>query len=40
MEIGRREYTGEIVIRVDPRYYRPTDVEELLGDATKAREML
>ena len=39
-EIGRREDTGEIVIRVDPRYYRPTEVEELLGDATKAREIL
>ena len=39
-EIGKREDTGEIVIRIDPRYYRPTEVEELLGDATKAREML
>jgi GDPmannose 4,6-dehydratase len=27
---------GDIVIRVDPRYYRPTEVETLLGDPTKA----
>ena len=35
-----RADTGEIVIRIDPRYYRPTEVQELLGDATKAKEML
>ena len=28
------------IVRVDPRYYRPTEVETLLGDATKAREKL
>ena len=28
------------VIRIDPRYFRPTEVEILLGDATKAREKL
>ena len=39
-EIGRRADTGEIVIRIDPRYYRPTEVKELLGDATKAKEIL
>ena len=27
-------------MRVDPRYYRPTEVETLLGDPTKAREKL
>lgn len=31
---------GDIVVRVDPRYYRPTEVETLLGDATKAAEKL
>jgi GDPmannose 4,6-dehydratase len=31
---------GQIVVRVDPRYFRPTEVETLLGDATKAREKL
>ena len=39
-EIGRRADTGEIVIRVDKRYYRPTEVDELLGDSSKAREEL
>ena len=35
-EIGKRSDTGEIVVRVDPVYFRPTEVEELKGDATKA----
>ena len=39
-EIGKRADTGEIVIRIDPRYFRPTEVETLLGDPTKARERL
>ena len=28
---------GRIIVAVDPRYYRPTEVETLLGDASKAR---
>ena len=39
-EIGKREDTGDIVIKIDPRYYRPTEVEQLLGDASKAKEKL
>ena len=31
---------GRVVVRVDPRYFRPTEVETLLGDASKAREKL
>ncbi|MFW2477371.1 MAG: GDP-mannose 4,6-dehydratase, partial [Sediminibacterium sp.] len=31
---------GQIVVRVDPRYYRPTEVDLLIGDATKAKEKL
>ncbi|MEE4276016.1 MAG: GDP-mannose 4,6-dehydratase [Thermoleophilia bacterium] len=31
---------GAVVVRVDPRYFRPTEVASLLGDATKAREAL
>ena len=31
---------GQIIVRVDPRYYRPTEVETLLGDAGKARKKL
>ena len=34
-EIGRRADTNEIVIRVDPRYFRPTEVDELRGDSKK-----
>ena len=32
--------TGKTVVRVDPRYFRPAEVESLLGDATKARTRL
>ncbi len=39
-EIGRRADTFEIVIRIDKRYFRPTEVNELKGDASKAREKL
>lgn len=31
---------GDVIVQVDPRYYRPTEVETLLGDPTKAREKL
>jgi GDPmannose 4,6-dehydratase len=31
---------GQVVVRVDPRYFRPAEVETLLGDASKAREKL
>ncbi len=31
---------GQVIVRVDPRYFRPTEVETLLGDAGKAREKL
>ena len=31
---------GEIIVRVDPRYFRPTEVETLLGDPSRAREKL
>jgi len=39
-EIGIRSDTGAVVVRIDPRYFRPAEVETLLGDPTKAREML
>jgi len=32
--------TGKIIVAVDPRYYRPTEVETLLGDPSKAKEKL
>jgi GDPmannose 4,6-dehydratase len=31
---------GEVVVEIDPRYFRPTEVDELLGDASKARKVL
>lgn len=34
------DQSGKAIVRVDPRYFRPTEVETLLGDATKAREKL
>ena len=39
-EFGRRRDTGAVVVRIDPRYFRPAEVETLLGDPTKAREKL
>jgi len=35
-EIGRRADTNEIVVKVDPKYFRPTEVDQLLGDPSKA----
>ena len=39
-EIGRRSDTNEIVIKVDPRYFRPAEVDFLLGDSRKAENNL
>ena len=39
-ETGVNRKTGQAVIRVDPRYFRPTEVDTLLGDASKARRQL
>jgi GDPmannose 4,6-dehydratase len=39
-EVGIDEFSGKVVIRVDPKYFRPAEVETLLGDATKAKEKL
>ena len=39
-EIGKRKDNGDIVIKIDPKYYRPTEVDSLLGDPTKAHEKL
>lgn len=35
-----RDADGKVIVAVDPRYFRPTEVETLLGDASKAREKL
>jgi GDPmannose 4,6-dehydratase len=39
-EVGLDRVTGRTLVHVDPRYFRPAEVETLLGDATKAREKL
>ncbi len=39
-EIGKRIDNNNTVVKIDARYFRPTEVESLLGDASKAREYL
>ncbi|XP_039287094.1 GDP-mannose 4,6 dehydratase isoform X2 [Nilaparvata lugens] len=37
-EIGKEKDTGIVRVRVNPKYFRPTEVDMLLGDSTKAKE--
>jgi GDPmannose 4,6-dehydratase len=39
-EIGVQEGASRVLVRVDPAYFRPTEVTSLLGDASKARALL
>jgi GDPmannose 4,6-dehydratase len=39
-EVGLDTVSGRSVVRVDPRYFRPTEVETLLGDPSKAKKLL
>ena len=39
-EVGIDAATGTVLVRIDPRYFRPTEVQTLLGDASKARAKL
>jgi len=39
-EVGIDKKTGNVIIKVDPKYFRPAEVEQLLGDATKAKKEL
>jgi GDPmannose 4,6-dehydratase len=39
-EVGIDRNTGRTIIKVNPKYFRPAEVETLLGDATKAKEKL
>ena len=39
-ERGRSTDNGKIIVEIDPRYFRPTEVDFLLGDPTKARTQL
>ncbi len=39
-EIGKHSQTGATLVTIDPRYFRPSEVEELIGNASKARAAL
>jgi GDPmannose 4,6-dehydratase len=39
-EIGKNKATGDVLVEVDERYFRPTEVELLIGDASKAEKEL
>ena len=39
-EVGIDKTTGKVVVRIDPRYFRPAEVEQLLGNPAKAKEKL
>ncbi|AAM30355.1 GDP-mannose 4,6 dehydratase [Methanosarcina mazei Go1] len=39
-EVGIDSSTGKVLVEVDPRYYRPTEVDLLIGDPSKAKEKL
>ena len=39
-EVGVDRSSGRVIVRVDPRYFRPTEVDTLLGDASKIRDKL
>ena len=39
-EVGKNKATGDIVVRMDERYYRPAEVEQLLGNPAKAKRQL
>lgn len=39
-EIGVSTKTGDVVVQIDPKYFRPTEVELLIGDYSKAKEKL
>ncbi|PRP73660.1 GDP-mannose 4,6-dehydratase, partial [Planoprotostelium fungivorum] len=39
-EVGVNVANGEVIVKVDPRYFRPTEVEHLLGNPSKAKKVL
>jgi GDPmannose 4,6-dehydratase len=39
-EVGYDKNTGKVVVQVDPKYFRPAEVETLLGDPSKAKRLL
>ena len=39
-EVGKDAESGDILVQIDPRYFRPTEVDLLIGDPTKAKKLL
>jgi len=39
-EIGRDTKTGDVLVQIDPKYFRPTEVDLLIGNPAKAKELL
>jgi GDPmannose 4,6-dehydratase len=39
-EVGIDDASGKIILRIDPKYFRPTEVDLLLGDPSKAKKIL
>jgi GDPmannose 4,6-dehydratase len=39
-EIGVNTKTGQIIVRIDPKFFRPAEVDEIRGNATKAKQVL
>ncbi|MGE4489896.1 MAG: GDP-mannose 4,6-dehydratase [Kiritimatiellales bacterium] len=39
-EVGKNKATGDVIVRMDQRYYRPAEVEQLLGNPAKAKKQL
>jgi GDPmannose 4,6-dehydratase len=39
-EVGKDKNTGKVVVKVNPKYFRPSEVETLLGEASKAKQVL
>jgi GDPmannose 4,6-dehydratase len=39
-EIGADDQSGKVLVKIDPKYFRPTEVDLLIGDASKAKKKL
>ena len=39
-EVGKDAKTGDVLVEIDPRYFRPAEVHHLIGDASKAKRKL
>ncbi len=38
--MGKDKKSGQVLVKIDPKYYRPTEVELLIGDPAKAKRQL